>query len=121
MTHPPIAGKNFRLRKHYKMKPQMNTDEHRAAQPQPKKISPRRREEILCDSSRLRVFVVNRCAKILSSYIWAARSLSWGSETGEGKQRRGELHLPGLRENVRGSGRDARQVPGLEAQALPEL
>jgi len=25
-----------------------------------KKISPRRREEILCDSSRLRVFVVNR-------------------------------------------------------------
>src|SRR5213596_1460593 len=37
MTHPPIAGKNFRLRKHYKMKPQMNTDEHSAAQPQPKK------------------------------------------------------------------------------------
>src|SRR6266487_2924214 len=98
----------------------MNT-EQQSRNPKNLTTKTRRREEILCDSSRLRVFVVNRCGKILSSYIWAARSLTWRSETGEGKQRRGELHLPGLRENVRGSGRDARQVPGLETQALPEL
>jgi len=39
-----LALTHFRLHKLYKTKPQMNTDEHGAAQPEPQKISPQRHE-----------------------------------------------------------------------------
>src|SRR5438034_5604122 len=47
----------------------MNTEQQSRNQ---KKIPPRRHEEILCDSSRLRVFAVNRiCVHLwFRSYFW---------------------------------------------------
>jgi len=51
------------------MKPQMNT-EQQSRNPKNLTTKTRRREEVLCDSSRLRVFVVNKvleCFSILAS------------------------------------------------------
>src|SRR5437899_10706135 len=87
------------------VKPPMNTDKHGAAQSQPKNLTTktRRREEILCDSSRLRVFVANRMSalpgerrEILSS-LWCCSEDERGFEVERHENHRSVVAVCGRR------------------------